>query len=84
MAVTLGDFEWDRSNENLVAADIAVMRLRQVLLKALDGAESGAPAPAVNQPDMSQIVAYDRVLAANEDWKAPNMRSKFAVRIEIC
>lgn len=84
MAVTLGDFEWDRSNENLVAADIAVMRLRQVLLKALDGAESGAPAPAVNQPDMSQIVAYDRILAANEDWKAPNMRSKFAVRIEIC
>lgn len=84
MALSLGDLEWDRSNENLVAADIAVMRLRQMLLRTLDKVAAGEPAPSVDKTDMTGAVAYDRVLAAGEDWKDPSLRSKFAVHIPVC
>lgn len=84
MALSLSDFDWDRSNENLVAADIAVMRLRQMLLKALDGVQAGAAPPGLNKVCMDDVVAYDRVLDAGEDWKAQGLRSKFAVRIPVC
>lgn len=69
MALSLAE-PWDRSRENLVAADIAVMRLRQMLLTAVKRHEAGEKAPGADMADMTKVVSYDRVLRADEDWKA--------------
>lgn len=68
MALSLND-DFDRSNENLVAADIAVMRLRQSLLNAVKKHEEGGDAPGVNVADMRHAISYDRVVKDSEDWK---------------
>lgn len=70
MAMSLNDPEWDRGEENLVAADIAVMRLRQMLLNALRKMEAGEPAPGRDCADMRHVHAFDRVVLESEDWKA--------------
>ncbi len=68
MALSLND-PWDRANENLVAADIAVMRLRQTLLNAVKQHQEGGPAPGVLVEDMTRAVSYDRMVLDSEDWK---------------
>lgn len=70
MAMSLNDAEWDRGEENLVAADIAVMRLRQMLLSALRKVEGGAEPQGRSTADMTHVHSYDRVVLNTEDWKA--------------
>lgn len=69
MALSLND-PWDRGNENLVAADIAVMRLRQTLLNAVKKHQAGEPALGSQRADMTGAVSYDRVVLNSEDWKS--------------
>ena len=68
MAMSLND-DWDRAEENLVAADIAVMRLRQMLLNAVKKYQAGDGVPPAQIADMSIAKAYDRVVLNSEDWK---------------
>ena len=69
MALSLND-PWDRSNENLVGADIAVMRLRQMLINAAqESARSEGPPPAAGE-NLSAVHAYDRAVLDSEDWKS--------------
>ncbi|OYW84981.1 MAG: hypothetical protein B7Z20_09930 [Sphingobium sp. 32-64-5] len=68
MAISLND-PWDRADENLVAADIAVMQLRQMLLNAVKKHQAGETAPGSQIADMTRVVSYDRVVLDSEDWK---------------
>ena len=68
MAMSLND-PYDRSSETLVAADIAVTRLRQTLYKAVQAHEADGTAPGVAREDMTGVIAYDRVVLDSEDWK---------------
>lgn len=69
MAMSLND-DWDRTNENLVGADIAVMRLRQTLLNAVKKYQAGEGAKGAELADMTTAVAYDRIVLSSEDWKS--------------
>ena len=69
MSLSLSD-GWDRAKENLVAADLAVMRLRQTVLNAVKKHEAGEPPPAIDRADMSAVISYDRNLKSTEDWKS--------------
>ncbi|MGE0294539.1 MAG: Rieske 2Fe-2S domain-containing protein [Hyphomonadaceae bacterium] len=68
MAVSLTE-PWDRSQESLVAADIAVVRLRQTLLEAVKRHEAGETPPGLNLSDMSIAASYDRIVNDGEDWR---------------
>jgi phthalate 4,5-dioxygenase oxygenase subunit len=70
MAMSLADPEWDHAEENLVAADIAVMRLRQMLLNALKKFECGTLPQGRDLADVTHARSYDRVVLNIEDWKA--------------
>ncbi|WP_157801302.1 Rieske 2Fe-2S domain-containing protein [Sphingobium sp. LB126] len=81
MAVSLTE-PWDRSTENLVAADIAVVTLRQTLLDALKRFEAGENPPALHVEDMSAAQSYDQVVRNSEDWKAVPARLAGALQYE--
>jgi len=68
MAVSLTE-PWDRSQENLVAADIAVVTLRQVLLDAVKKHQAGATPPRPHIADMTGAHTYDQLGQEGEDWK---------------
>lgn len=78
MAVSLTE-SWDRSNETLVAADIAVVRLRLCLLDAIKKHDAGVTPPGLNIADMTMAVAYDRTVKDSEDWKTVDARGPIAV-----
>lgn len=61
---------FDRSNERLGQSDRAVIRLRQVLLEAVEAVERGEDPPAVS-PDMDYrtIRSAEKVLEEGEDWR---------------
>lgn len=69
MALSLND-PWDRSNENLVGADIAVMRLRQMLINAATASAAAEGPPSAASEDLALVRAYDRVVLECEDWKS--------------
>lgn len=68
MAMSLND-PYDRNSETLVAADIAVTRLRQTLYRAVQAHEADGTAPGADRSDMTGVIAYDRVVLNSEDWK---------------
>jgi phenylpropionate dioxygenase-like ring-hydroxylating dioxygenase large terminal subunit len=78
MAVSLTE-PWDRTNETLVAADIAVVRLRQTLLEAVKKHEAGGAPPGLGIADMSIAAAYDRNVKDSEDWRAVDARAPRAL-----
>jgi phthalate 4,5-dioxygenase oxygenase subunit len=60
---------WDRSTENLVAADIAVMRLRAMLKKAIKVNASGGDPVGLDFADMTQVLPTDQTIDKAFDWK---------------
>jgi phthalate 4,5-dioxygenase len=75
MSLSLGD-DWDRTKEHLVTSDLAVVRMRKMILEAIDAVEEGRDPPAVNIADMTGILAYDKNLAPTDSWQnyAPGHR----------
>ena len=69
MTLSLGD-DWDRTTENLVAGDIAVIRLRRMLLRAIDASEAGEDPPGVNMADLRDVHSAFQVIGKDEDWKS--------------
>jgi phenylpropionate dioxygenase-like ring-hydroxylating dioxygenase large terminal subunit len=69
VAMSLSLREVDRSKEHLVPADLAVVRLRRILLNAVDKHEKSGEALGLNAEDLSHVVAYDRMLKSDENWK---------------
>lgn len=68
MSLSLGD-DWDRTTENLVAGDIAVIRLRRMLLRAIDANEAGEDPAGVNLEDLTSVHSTFQVIGKDEDWK---------------
>lgn len=60
---------FDRSNEKLGVSDIAVIRLRQLLLKAIDQVAAGEDAPGTEEADYRSIRSAEKILEPNEDWR---------------
>ncbi|VTU41574.1 Rieske 2Fe-2S domain-containing protein [Variovorax sp. RA8] len=68
MSVSMGPI-YDRSREKLVAADAAVVKLRRLLLDALDRFESGAEPHGVNYADMTRMRGFDIDLGQDMHWR---------------
>jgi phenylpropionate dioxygenase-like ring-hydroxylating dioxygenase large terminal subunit len=68
VALSMGPV-FDRSSEHLVAADAAVVRLRQRLLDSVALSEAGADPLGVNTEDMSHVAGFDRDLGPGESWR---------------
>ncbi|HKN97394.1 MAG TPA: Rieske 2Fe-2S domain-containing protein [Pseudonocardiaceae bacterium] len=63
---------YDRSQEHLGTTDKAVIRMRQILLKAAKGLENGAEPPALAdnpEHDFRSIRSAEKILEPGEDWR---------------
>jgi nitrite reductase/ring-hydroxylating ferredoxin subunit len=60
---------FDRSNENLVAADLAVVRVRRRLLQAAAMVKSGEPALGAQIADLTRVAAPDVDVPEGTDWR---------------
>jgi phthalate 4,5-dioxygenase len=59
----------DRSGENLVAADKAIVMMRQRLLKAARDLQKGIEPPEARRPQSYNVRAMDIVVPMDADWK---------------
>lgn len=59
----------DRTRENLVAADKAIIVLRQKLLKAARDLQNGKEPPEARRPESYNVRAMDIVIPVDGDWK---------------
>jgi len=68
MSVSMGE-DWDRTKENIVPADLAVVRMRRRLLQAIRRFQEGEAPPAVNVADMTKVSTYDGDIRPGQDWQ---------------
>jgi nitrite reductase/ring-hydroxylating ferredoxin subunit len=68
MSVSLGE-DWDRTKENLVPSDLAVVRMRWHLLGAIRRFQQGEAPPGVNIADMTKVVTYDGDIEVGQAWQ---------------
>lgn len=61
--------DYDRSSENLVASDRAIVQMRRRVLDTIRQFQEGAPPPGVNVDDFTRLSAYDVDIAADQDWR---------------
>lgn len=61
---------FDRSKENLVAADLAVVRVRRRLLQAAQMVRDGEPALGSQIADLTAVSAPDVDVPAGTDWRS--------------
>ena len=59
----------DRSRENLVAADKAIVVMRQKLLKAARDLQKGIEPPELRRPQSYNVRAMDIIVGKGADWK---------------
>jgi phthalate 4,5-dioxygenase len=59
----------DRTRENLVSADRAVLVMRQRLLKAARDLQNGKEPPEAQRPEKYNVRAMDIVVSKDADWK---------------
>jgi phthalate 4,5-dioxygenase len=60
---------YDRSTEHLVAADAAIVRLRQRLLESVQLSEAGKDPLGVEYEDLTNMIGFDRDIGESESWK---------------
>lgn len=60
---------FDRSKENLVPADLAVVRIRRRLMDCIRLVESGEPPIGVMLADMREVSAPDEVVGPDTNWR---------------
>lgn len=61
---------FDRAKENLVSADLAVVRVRRRLLEAARMVKAGEPALGAHIADLSLVAAPDMDVAEGTDWRS--------------
>jgi phenylpropionate dioxygenase-like ring-hydroxylating dioxygenase large terminal subunit len=74
---------YDRTQEHLGTTDKAVIRMRQILLKAAKGLADGTQPPALAGPadhDFRGIRSAEKILEPGEDWQILGTNSDPAVR----
>lgn len=67
----------DRTRENLVSADRAVIVMRQRLLKAARALQAGTEPPEARRPEVFNVRAMDIVIPKDADWRQ-EMKSAMA------
>lgn len=60
---------YDRSTEHLVAADAAIVRLRQRLLDSVRRFQNGQPPIGVELADLTHMRGFDRDVGEQESWR---------------
>jgi phenylpropionate dioxygenase-like ring-hydroxylating dioxygenase large terminal subunit len=66
--VSVSQAGWDRSKEHLVIADRGVLRLRQMILDAIEQVRAGEPPPAVDRADMTDVIGCDVDMSESDAW----------------
>lgn len=73
---------YDRSEENLVPADQAIVRIRRILLDAARNAEAGRLPLGVERPvDTAQIFTQEVKLHQGDDWREVALPEAFRKRL---
>ena len=60
---------YDRSKEHLVAADVAVVRVRRRLLEAIKAVEAGQMPHGLDMADLSGLTSPDEDQPVGSDWR---------------
>lgn len=60
---------YDRTTEHLVAADAAIVRLRQRLLDSVSRYQAGKPPIGVDLADMTHMRGFDHDIAEGDSWR---------------
>jgi hypothetical protein len=61
---------YDRRQEHLGTTDVAIIRMRQMLLKAAKDLEQGIDPPGLDPSiPFGHIRAEEKIIAAGEDWQ---------------
>jgi len=69
MTVSMGP-TMDRSKEHLGTTDTAIIKARQVLLRAARALrEHGTPPPGVDQPELYRVRSCSAMLPEGVDWR---------------
>ena len=68
MTLSLGE-DWDRTTENLVTADLAVIRLRRMITRAIKANEDGGDPPGLALTDLTHLEATFEAIDKTDDWK---------------
>jgi phthalate 4,5-dioxygenase len=59
----------DRTQEQLASTDLAISRMREILIVAARGLADGAAPPAVGDLDYESIKGAEKILESGEDWR---------------
>ena len=61
---------YDRTKEHLGTSDVAVIRMRRLMIDAARGLENGEPPIGLGEPpDLSRLHAEEGVLPLSEPWE---------------
>jgi phthalate 4,5-dioxygenase oxygenase subunit len=60
---------YDRTQEKLGSTDLAVTRMRHILLRAARDLAAGKEPPAVGERDYATIFGAEKILEPGEDWR---------------
>jgi phenylpropionate dioxygenase-like ring-hydroxylating dioxygenase large terminal subunit len=61
---------YDRTQEKLGSTDLAITRMRHILLRAARDLAAGKEPPAVGAQDYKTIFGAEKILEPGEDWRA--------------
>jgi phthalate 4,5-dioxygenase len=61
---------YDRSQERLGSTDLAITRMRHLLLRAAKGLAAGEQPPAAGDGEYDRIFGAEKILDEGEDWRA--------------
>ena len=61
---------YDRTQEKLGSTDLAITRMRHILLRAARDLAAGGEPPAVGPDDYKNIFGAEKILEPGEDWRA--------------
>jgi phthalate 4,5-dioxygenase len=62
--------DWNRSKEHLVASDVAVVKMRRMVLAAIEEFQRSGKVPAGDIADMVPVRACDTLMPREADWQA--------------
>jgi phthalate 4,5-dioxygenase len=60
---------YDRTQEKLGTTDMAISRMRHILISAAKGLAAGKEPPAVGERDYRGIFGAEKILESGEDWR---------------
>jgi hypothetical protein len=75
---------YDRSHEHLGTSDRAIIRMRQMLVKAAKDLADGIEPPALNpEYAFNEIRSAEKILAPGEDWRSLGTPSDPTVQMHM-